>query len=178
MWRIHGLQTYYSHGSGRLKNSRLVVSFHTTHSQRELRAPFAGDTRPRQDSALDLELRVRSVLELELEVLDEDTNHGLHPQAISTVPIHPPMTHLKLGQCEVAPDTDARAVCEGEEVPVTLDFLRCLRDAVGGEPPLGLELLRIGAPQRDGSVHCVGRHEHDGAFGHGDGVDGTAVGGA
>ena len=85
-------------------------------------------------------------------------------------------THLKLGEREPAAKTHPVSVDEGEDVPVALDFLRCLRDAVGGEPPLGLELLRIGAPQRDGSVDCVGRHEHDGALRDGDGVDGTAVG--
>ena len=88
------------------------------------------------------------------------------------------MTHLELGQSEVPSETDARTVREREEVTMALDLLRRLWNAVRDEPPLGLELLRVRAPELGGAVHRVGGHKHDRAFRNGDGGDCLPVCGA
>ena len=77
----------------------------------------------------------------------------------------------------MAPKTDARAVREREDVPVALDLLRCFRNTVRGEPPLRVELNRVGAPVLGGAVHRVRGNEHNRAFCNGDEINGTAISG-
>ena len=85
------------------------------------------------------------------------------------------MTNFELGQCKGLTQTCPWTIHKGQEVTMTLDLLSLILYPTFFQPPLRLELFRIGSPEARGAVHSTNRNRDCLARGDGDTVNGLIV---